>query len=126
MAKKHDSTEPEKPAAPKKAAPKAAKTESKKETAAPKAFSSTKAGEEKAAVKPKAAAKPKAASKKTSVYVVEVPVLKAVEVYSRFTDFDISLFKSGKHYKLYEKMGSHVIEKDGVIGTYIADWAPNA
>jgi len=49
-----------------------------------------------------------------------------VEVYSRFTDFDIGLFKSGKHYKLYEKMGSHVMEVNGVIGTYFAVWAPNA
>jgi len=52
--------------------------------------------------------------------------LKNVEVYSRFTDFDIALFKSGKHYKLYEKLGSHVIEFKGVIGTYFAVWAPNA
>jgi len=52
--------------------------------------------------------------------------LKQVEVYSRFTDFDIGLFKSGKHYKLYEKFGSHVIEFNGVSGTYFAVWAPNA
>lgn len=46
--------------------------------------------------------------------------------YSRFTDFDISLFKSGKHYKLYEKLGSHVVSHEGVSGTYFAVWAPNA
>jgi len=51
---------------------------------------------------------------------------KNVEGYSRFTDFDIALFKSGKHYKLYEKLGSHVIEFNGVTGTYFAVWAPNA
>src|SRR5258708_23853482 len=51
---------------------------------------------------------------------------KPVEVYSLLTDFDIGLFKSGKHYKLYEKFGSHVIEFNGVIGTYFAVWAPNA
>ncbi len=45
---------------------------------------------------------------------------------SRFSDFDISLFKSGKHYKLYEKFGSHVVEQGGVSGTYFAVWAPNA
>lgn len=56
----------------------------------------------------------------------EVKEWKPVEVYSRFTDFDIGLFKSGKHYKLYEKFGSHVIEVNGVIGTYFAVWAPNA
>jgi 1,4-alpha-glucan branching enzyme len=56
----------------------------------------------------------------------EVKDWKQVEAYSRFTDFDIGLFKSGKHYKLYEKFGSHVIEVNGVIGTYFAVWAPNA
>lgn len=49
-----------------------------------------------------------------------------IEVYSRFTDFDIALFKAGKHYKLYEKLGSHVVEYKGVTGTYFAVWAPNA
>ncbi|MGS2726377.1 1,4-alpha-glucan branching protein GlgB [Psychroserpens sp. BH13MA-6] len=49
-----------------------------------------------------------------------------VIVHSLFTDFDINLFKSGKHYKLYEKMGSHIITVDGVEGTYFAVWAPSA
>ncbi len=49
-----------------------------------------------------------------------------VITYSRFTDFDIDLFKSGKHYRLYEKFGSHVMNIDGVEGTYFAVWAPNA
>lgn len=53
-------------------------------------------------------------------------ILQSVEVYSRFTDFDIGLFKSGKHFKLYEKLGSHVVEHAGIIGTYFAVWAPNA
>ena len=46
--------------------------------------------------------------------------------YSRFTEFDIYLFASGKHFKLYEKLGAHVVEVDGVKGTYFAVWAPNA
>jgi len=49
-----------------------------------------------------------------------------VIVHSLFTDFDIDLFKSGKHYKLYEKFGSHIITVDGVEGTYFAVWAPSA
>ncbi len=49
-----------------------------------------------------------------------------VQVHSLFTDFDIALFKAGKHYRLYEKFGAHVIEKDGVKGTYFAVWAPSA
>ena len=51
---------------------------------------------------------------------------KPVEPYSRFTEFDICLFQSGKHYKLYEKLGSHVIKFNGIVGTYFAVWAPNA
>ncbi len=44
--------------------------------------------------------------------------------FSLFSDFDIYLFKEGKHTKLYEKLGSHLIkEKEGV---YFAVWAPNA
>jgi 1,4-alpha-glucan branching enzyme len=54
------------------------------------------------------------------------PSFKNVESFSLFTDFDINLFKAGKHYRLYEKMGSHVLEYEGVVGTYFAVWAPNA
>ncbi len=46
--------------------------------------------------------------------------------YSRFTDFDVYLFRAGKHQKLYEKFGSHVVEHNGVVGTYFAVWAPSA
>jgi 1,4-alpha-glucan branching enzyme len=49
-----------------------------------------------------------------------------VQLHSLFTDFDISLFKTGKHYRLYEKMGSHVVTVDGVQGVYFAVWAPAA
>jgi len=48
------------------------------------------------------------------------------KAYSLFTEFDINLFKAGKHYRLYEKFGSHIIEVDGVKGTYFAVWAPSA
>ncbi len=52
--------------------------------------------------------------------------LNPVEVYSLFSDYDIGLFKGGKHYKLYERFGSHTLEHKGVTGTYFAVWAPNA
>lgn len=42
------------------------------------------------------------------------------------TDFDIHLFRSGRHFKLYEKLGAHVTEFNGKKGTYFAVWAPNA
>jgi len=49
-----------------------------------------------------------------------------VQPHSLFTDFDISLFKNGSHYNLFDKFGSHVIEKDGLQGTYFSVWAPTA
>ena len=49
-----------------------------------------------------------------------------VQVYSLFSDFDIELFKAGKHFRLYEKLGSHPITVDGEKGTYFAVWAPSA
>jgi 1,4-alpha-glucan branching enzyme len=49
-----------------------------------------------------------------------------VQTYSLFTDFDIDLFKAGKHFRLYEKLGAHLVEVDGVQGVYFAVWAPSA
>lgn len=46
--------------------------------------------------------------------------------FSLFSDFDIGLFKAGKHYHLYNKLGSHQVEHLGDNGTYFALWAPNA
>src|SRR6187549_2387429 len=53
--------------------------------------------------------------------------LKSTEgTFSLLTDFDIHLFRTGKHFKLYEKLGAHVVKEDGKNGTYFAVWAPNA
>ena len=49
-----------------------------------------------------------------------------VKAFSLFTDFDINLFKAGKHYRLYEKFGAHPATVDGVEGIYFAVWAPSA
>ena len=45
---------------------------------------------------------------------------------SRLTDFDIELFRSGKHFRLYEKLGSHIMNVEGNTGTYFAVWVPAA
>jgi 1,4-alpha-glucan branching enzyme len=42
------------------------------------------------------------------------------------TDFDVHLFAEGNHQHIYEKMGAHLGEQDGVKGVYFALWAPNA
>ncbi|MFD2515117.1 1,4-alpha-glucan branching protein GlgB [Pontibacter locisalis] len=50
----------------------------------------------------------------------------AVQYGNRITEFDIYLFKAGKHYNLFEKLGSHPMEQNGMSGTYFGVWAPNA
>jgi 1,4-alpha-glucan branching enzyme len=42
------------------------------------------------------------------------------------TDFDIHLFGEGNHHRIYEKLGAHLAEQEGVKGVYFAVWAPNA
>ncbi|MBN2491813.1 MAG: 1,4-alpha-glucan branching protein GlgB [Planctomycetes bacterium] len=51
---------------------------------------------------------------------------KAVLPGSPLTDYDVHLFNEGSHYRLYEKLGAHPIERDGVAGTGFVVWAPNA
>ncbi|MGN6181085.1 MAG: hypothetical protein ACTHNW_18020, partial [Mucilaginibacter sp.] len=98
------------------------------------AAASAKPVKEKAAPAKKTEAAPKTSAKTKKPAAEKTPAKKAaativapdpqtvdmlnVEPYSRFTEFDISLFKSGKHYKLYEKFGAHVVEYRGMVGTY--------
>ncbi len=42
------------------------------------------------------------------------------------SDWDLHLFNEGSHHKLYEKLGSHIMEREGRTGTNFAVWAPNA
>src|SRR5213592_4243919 len=42
------------------------------------------------------------------------------------SDWDYHLFNEGSHHRLWDKLGSHPMERDGVIGTMFAVWAPNA
>ncbi len=43
-----------------------------------------------------------------------------------FGDLDRYLFHHGTHYELYNKMGAHIREVDGVRGVQFVVWAPNA
>jgi 1,4-alpha-glucan branching enzyme len=45
---------------------------------------------------------------------------------SLLTELDSYLFKEGNHFRLYEKLGSHLMTVDGVDGALFAVWAPNA
>jgi len=42
------------------------------------------------------------------------------------TDDDLYLFNEGSHFRLYEKLGAHLMTVDGVEGTHFSVWAPNA
>jgi 1,4-alpha-glucan branching enzyme len=42
------------------------------------------------------------------------------------SEFDLHLIGEGTHYQLYEALGAHVREVDGVRGVQFAVWAPNA
>ena len=52
--------------------------------------------------------------------------MEKVIAYSLLTEFDIALFQAGKHFQLYRKLGSHLMDLDGRHGAYFAVWAPNA
>ncbi|MDT0650943.1 1,4-alpha-glucan branching protein GlgB [Autumnicola edwardsiae] len=45
---------------------------------------------------------------------------------SLLSEYDVHLFREGKHYHLYKKFGSHLMEHEGTQGVYFAVWAPNA
>lgn len=57
---------------------------------------------------------------------VKIDKTQAVCIYSLFSEYDIDLFLVGKHFRLYNKMGSHLLEVEKTAGTYFAVWAPNA
>ncbi|MDY7016182.1 MAG: 1,4-alpha-glucan branching enzyme, partial [Cyanobacteriota bacterium] len=44
----------------------------------------------------------------------------------KLTEFDFHLFVEGNHHRIYEKLGAHPTEIEGVKGVYFAVWAPNA
>ncbi|MFH0811727.1 MAG: 1,4-alpha-glucan branching protein GlgB [Pseudomonadota bacterium] len=54
---------------------------------------------------------------------VPTPVVYGV---SLLTEDDIYLFNEGNHFRLYEKMGAHILAPEGREGTYFAVWAPDA
>ena len=45
---------------------------------------------------------------------------------SLLTPDDFYLFNQGSHYRIYEKMGAHVVEAKGMKGVIFSVWAPNA
>ena len=58
----------------------------------------------------------------TKINTAQTPVV----AYSQFSELDIHLFSEGRHFRLWEKLGSHLTEVKGSKGVYFAVWAPNA
>ena len=53
----------------------------------------------------------------------KAPVLSEVTL---LTEDDLYLFNEGSHFRLYEKLGVHLLNVDGQPGAYFAVWAPDA
>ena len=51
---------------------------------------------------------------------------KAIEEVTLLSEQDIFLFNEGSHFRLYEKLGSHLLSAGEGQGTYFAVWAPDA
>lgn len=51
---------------------------------------------------------------------------KVIHGISLFSDYDIHLFREGKHFRLWEKFGAHVFEHAGQSGVLFSVWAPSA
>jgi 1,4-alpha-glucan branching enzyme len=45
---------------------------------------------------------------------------------SLLTEEDMYLFNEGSHFRLYEKLGAHVMEYEDEIGAFFSVWAPDA
>jgi 1,4-alpha-glucan branching enzyme len=52
--------------------------------------------------------------------------VRAVTGTGLLTDHDVYLFRQGRHFNLYDKLGAHPGTVDGRAGTHFAVWAPNA
>ena len=46
--------------------------------------------------------------------------------FSLLSDHDLYLFNEGSHYRIYEKLGAHLVQNGREQGTYFAVWAPAA
>jgi 1,4-alpha-glucan branching enzyme len=45
---------------------------------------------------------------------------------SLLSEQDLYLYNEGSHFRIYDKLGAHLMEHDGQKGAYFAVWAPNA
>jgi len=77
--------------------------------------------------KQKPAAKKPIAAKRTSAKVPKSPALQAGHSFSpTMGELDLHLFGEGRHELIYEKLGAHLITREGEKGVSFAVWAPGA
>lgn len=62
----------------------------------------------------------------TNHHGVTFDLQESYNVPSLFGEIDFFLFNEGRHHTIYEKLGAHLREVDGVKGVNFAVWAPNA
>ena len=55
-----------------------------------------------------------------------MPAMPTTPSVSLLSAEDGYLFNEGSHFRLYEKLGAHVVHQDEHVGTYFAVWAPDA
>ena len=117
-------TKQNKSSGPQKAGSTGKKKTDKKTTATRKTTTKKAAAKRKDPVKKAATAIPK----KSQAVQTEAPDQSSgINNVSEFiTEYDVYLFREGKHFSLYKKLGAHVLEMDGTRGTLFAVWAPNA
>ncbi|MGC9341565.1 MAG: hypothetical protein ACP5E3_02605, partial [Bacteroidales bacterium] len=72
--------------------------------------------------------KPKEISRTATAAKKETPEERkpVIQLDNFITDYDIYLFREGKHFSLHKKLGAHLMKKDDKEGTFFAVWAPNA
>ncbi len=61
-----------------------------------------------------------------TVAITTAPTTENRQRATLLSDWDYHLFNEGSHHRLWEKLGSHPMQRDGVAGTMFAVWAPNA
>ncbi len=101
----------------KKKAPTKGKT-ADKDTSPAKKTTSTKKTSDKKSIKTSA--------KDIKVKTQDKKALETLKKISPISEYDVHLFKEGKHFHLYKKLGSHIVDSAGFKGVYFALWAPNA
>lgn len=68
-------------------------------------------------------------TKKTDYQIIYPSKLKGYDPYSfvpTVSHVDAHLFSEGIHYEIYNLLGAHIIEHEGILGTQFCVWAPHA